>query len=305
MRLDFNVLWIDDQPGHVKSFQETLQRKLGELGFELKVNQIAKLDGTTIGRTVEEDLIDLVLVDYDLGSGNGGEIALAEIRHALPYKEIIFYTAADVEKLREIAYAGKLDGLHFSTRFNLADDAYSLIDEMLRKVMDIDHMRGVVMAATSDIDFLIEESLLAAYARLEGDAAKGFVAGVITDIRSKVERWVKELEKAEKKGGFDEILKLKHLCSSTDRLRILLEQLTGWDARESSHLAKARVYGEDVVPRRNKLAHVRLRLVDGKAVLEGPAGAVSNDEMKQLRRDLIDHRINFTDIGVLMDVPMG
>lgn len=36
MRLDFKVLWIDDQQKHVASFSEGLRRQLLEKGFELE-----------------------------------------------------------------------------------------------------------------------------------------------------------------------------------------------------------------------------------------------------------------------------
>jgi hypothetical protein len=41
VRLDFKALWIDDQPKHVKSFREGIQRKLSELGFELEVVEVS------------------------------------------------------------------------------------------------------------------------------------------------------------------------------------------------------------------------------------------------------------------------
>jgi DNA-binding NarL/FixJ family response regulator len=308
MRLDFKTLWIDDQPKHVKSFKEGIERKLAELGFQLDVVEVSSPEGvdTAIGEHVHDDGIDLVLVDYDLGvgPGGGGQEALAKVRKQFPYKDLIFYSADDRQKLRQIAYDAGIDGLHFSTRLSLVDDTYSIIEKMLRKVMDIDHMRGVVMSATSDIDFMVEKSLLAVYSRLDDGGKTAFTAKVVAAIRKKLVRWGEELEKAERKGGAEPVFDLKHLCSAADRLELLLDELSSWASEGSSHLEKAKVYKVEVVPRRNKLAHVMLRVVDGRRVLDGPEGPVTNKDMAGLRRDLIAHRLNFTDIAVLVDVTL-
>ena len=304
MRLDFKALWIDDQPKHVKSFREGIQRKLSELGFELEVVEISSLEKLEeiMGEHVHSDGIDLVLVDYDLGSGSGGDQALTKIRRQFPYKDLIFYSADDREKLRKIAYDGGLDGLYFSTRLSLVDDTVSVIQKMLHKVMDIDHMRGVVMSATSDIDLVVEKSLLAVYERKNENEKAAFRALIIDAIRQKLAKWGAELEKSEKKQTLEAIFKLKHLCTAADRLDFLLEALAGWASDGSTHVNKAKVYKNDVVPRRNKLAHVTLRVVNGKRVLDGPEGPVTEADMTKLRCDLIEHRLNFTSIAVLVDV---
>lgn len=306
MRLDFKALWIDDQPKHVKSFREGIQRKLSELGFELEVVEVSALDKVdeAIGAHIHNDGVDLVLVDYDLGSGSGGLEALTKVRKQFPYKDLIFYSADDREKLRKIAYEGGLDSLYFSTRLSLVDDTVSVIQKMLHKVMDIDHMRGVVMSATSDIDFVVERSLLAVYERNHDEGKAAFRAAVVAAVRTKLEKWSAELGKAEGKGTLEAIFKLKHLCSAADRLGLLLESLAEWTPDGSTHIDKAKAYKDDVVPRRNKLAHVTLRVVDGRRVLDGPEGPITDADMTKLRCDLIEHRQNFTNIAVLVDVAM-
>lgn len=308
MRLDFKALWIDDQPRHVESFADAIRRRLRDLGFELKVQSVEALDkiDDAIGDHIHDDGIDLVLVDYDLGQGGaGGEKALAQIRERLPHKEVIFYSADDRERLRKIAFDAKIDGLNFSTRLSLADDTYSVIERMLHKIMDIDHMRGVVMSATSDIDFLVEKSIVAIYERMDGDKKKQFVDKILVKLKEKLDRWAVDLSKAEGEGGLAPLFELKHLCSAADRMDLLLGELKSLTPG-GSLLGLATEYRNKVVPRRNKLAHVTLRVdADGKRVLDGPAGPVTDKEMTELRCELIEHRINFTDIAVLVDVEMN
>ena len=79
MKLELCALWIDDQPKHVKSFAESLQRRLADLGFELHITEATSLDAVdeVLGGHVHDDGIDLVLIDFDLGlAGAGGDKAL-------------------------------------------------------------------------------------------------------------------------------------------------------------------------------------------------------------------------------------
>src|SRR5690606_8532836 len=118
--------------------------------------------------------------------GSGGEEALTTVRDRFRYKDILFYSALDPRRLRKIAFDRGLDGIYFSTRISLADDAISIVDKTLHKVMDLDHMRGVVMAATSDIDLFVEKTVLRRYGVLDDDGRAQFKANIVSAIEAKI-----------------------------------------------------------------------------------------------------------------------
>jgi DNA-binding NarL/FixJ family response regulator len=309
VRLDFRILWIDDQPKHVESFREGIDNKIRPLGFALEVQGVSKLSEVEdiIEQHVHDDGIDLVMVDYDLGTkaGDGGQEALTTIRASFPHKDIMFYSAADTDKLREIAFNAKVDGVHFSTRFSLVDDTSSYIENMLRKVMDIDHMRGIVMAATSDIDWLVERTLVAVNDSLLAEESAKMAAELGAVVQKKLEKNKETLAKALEKGGLEPLLKLKHLVTAHDRLEYLVKTMKAVaEGSENSKLDLAVKYKDEVVQRRNKLAHVVSRRVDGKQVFEGPNGEITAQDMTELRCDLLKHRANFNDVAVIYDVAL-
>lgn len=306
MRLDFTVLWIDDQQKHVASFSEGLRLQLLEKGFDLEVIPIESLENIqgVVGSHVHVDSIDLVLVDYDLGSGAGGDQALVNIRRHFPFKEVIFYSASDTEKLRKIAFDSKIDGVYFSTRLSLVSDTAQVIDKLLHKVLDLDHMRGVVMSASSDIDFLVERSLHAVYERLDQPGKERFKQALQEKISKKLRNWAKDLEKACAESGVQCVFEdLRAVYTAHDKLGTLLDELNaGWAADGSTHLARVKEYRENIVPRRNRLAHAMLKRDRGQAPIMVGEGAVpSADDMTDLRRSLIEHRENFKNIAVLVD----
>lgn len=298
MKLDFTVLWIDDQPKHIQSYQESLQLKIAPLGFQLEVvsaRSIAEI-ADAVGSRDGHDGIDLVLVDYDLGNGGGGEVALEQVRKIFRYKEIIFYSATDVEKLRTLAYERSVDGVHFSTRFGLVQEAADVVRKLLGKVLDIDHMRGLVMAAASDIDDLVERSLVAVYGKLESSLRKEFVTDLHNQMTRKLQRWQQDLDQAMQIGDLESLLALKAMYSAADKLTSLRKRLELQAPSTDERNEKMKHYATNIVPRRNKLAHARL---DRAGAL--PEGFTSED-MTALRLDYINHRKNFVEVAVLLDV---
>ncbi|MCE5981762.1 hypothetical protein [Pseudomonas sp. LF19] len=311
MKLDFTILWIDDQPKHVRSFSEGMKFRLRDMGFDLQILTAETLDQVDeyVRGHVHDDAIDLVMVDYDLGTGNGngGEEALQKVREKFPFKELLFYSASDRELLREIAFKAKVDGAHFSTRLSLVEDAMHVVNKLVSKVLDIDHMRGVVMSASSDIDYMVEVSLLSVYGRLSDEEKLAFRASIVGQISKKIDDWQKDLAKGAGKESLEKLLALRHLFSANDRLASLLEQLScGWTTEQhNQYLEKVKVYKDTIVPKRNKLAHVMLKRQSGQPPqLIGATGSWGVDDMTKLRCDFIEHRENFQTIAVLVDAPL-
>jgi len=254
---------------------------------------------------VHNDGIDLVLVDYDLGAGDGGEQALIAIRKRFPHRELIFYSALEIEKLRRIAFDNRIDGVHFATRLTLTDDTLSLIDNILRKVMDLDHMRGVVMSATSDIDWLVEKTLEKLHETLPKEDADGLVADVTAMTEKKLERYQGELQKAAGKRSLRAMLKLKHLITASDRLELVIGLMKRASKDSDSTPTDLAVdYRDDVMPNRNKLAHAVVKEVDGKRTLVGSEISFTEENMTDLRCKLVKHRSNFTNVAVVYDVQL-
>jgi hypothetical protein len=75
MRLDFNVLWVEDQPAHVDAQIERISQLMQQEGFHFKPTLCRSIDEVqrAISTDVFTDEVDLVLVDWDLGSNLHGE----------------------------------------------------------------------------------------------------------------------------------------------------------------------------------------------------------------------------------------
>ena len=305
MRLDFRVLWVDDQPKHIESFAESIQRYLSDQGFGLEIIRAHSVEEASekVAEHVHSDGIDLVMVDYDLGKGDGGEKALQVVARKMPFKEVVFYSATDANKLRSIAFGLGIDGVYFTTRMDLVSDVRSVISKTLGRVLDIDHMRGIVMSATSDIDYLIERSIYARFFQMKEDERVAFLNQTYDIIERKFKKWSKDLEKVKSEMSIDSLLALRHIFTAADKLGVLTKVLESISHDgTNTYIDYLKEYRNEIVPRRNKLAHVMLsRDEDGNLILSG-SESITADDMKQLRCDLIKHRDNVENVAVILDV---
>lgn len=299
MRLDFNVLWVDDQPDNMKGSVGTLQRAMADEGFDLKHTFCSTMADVTamIADDLFRDEIDLILVDWNLGAGLSGEDVIAKIRETVPYKDVIFYSAnANVGDLRTASYNAGNEGVYFVVRGDLIDEAVQLFRTMIKKVLDLDHTRGIVMGATSDVDQMARECLSLAHDVLEDKDKAGVLDEMVKLLHEKVDSLRKRVDKMSTEPKVAIILAEHAVFTANDGLRILTRLLEMPQfAAQKLHQTGVKRYISDVVPKRNILGH-KVLSPDGKPA--GIAGETAGqiitvEEMRDLRRLLLDLRNEF------------
>jgi hypothetical protein len=300
MRLDFNVLWVEDQPESVKSQIDAIAKAVGEEGFELSVVQYQTLDAVQgrIRDHVFADQIDLVLVDWDLGPDLKGQEVIAAVRERIRYRDIIFYSAeTDTEKLRE--YSAGLEGVYCVSRVDLVDDVKEIFETLIRKVLDIDHMRGIVMGATSDIDEIVRECLTEMHEQLSEKGKASVISSALKYINDAVESQSKSAAKLGKEITLKELFGAHGLLDSSRRLRLLLSLLNEGDqAERTKYVESAKVYLKDVLPRRNDLGHKVLIPEGAPHIVTLSGKKISVEEMRELRKQIIQSRKDIRELLV-------
>jgi hypothetical protein len=298
MRLDFNVLWIDDQPEQLEPQITAIRRDMAEHGFEFCPTQLSSLDDVRalISDDVFTDEIDLILVDWNLGGEVRGQDVIAEIRETIPYKDIVFYSSlTPVTDLRKHVHEVEAEGVFCIGKNGLIGEVMGVFEALVKKVLDLDHTRGIVMGATSDIDHMTMSCLSA----IDGagseeekkvllDKTKKLVGKTLKDLAKKA----KELESAT---GFTAMLEAHAFFTANDRLRVLntILENTKYDHHEMLR-AGLKTYIKDVVPKRNELGHLVL-VPAGKAseFIDGAGKVVTLEDMRELRKFLLGFRSDF------------
>jgi hypothetical protein len=295
MRLDFNVLWVDDQPDLVAPQITAIKAGMRNEGFEFKPIQQLSLDATEqfLAGDVFTDEIDLVLVDWQLGGGREGQDAIAAIREKMQYKDVVFYSGNnDTDELRRLAFEAGLEGVYCATRPVLVEEVLGVFDSLVKKALDLDHTRGIVMGATSDIDHMVLEIVGAAHAKLGAADQRRMVLEALETIEERLKEHSSALSKLQGNPSMAALFEAHMIFTANDRLRMLSRalELQQFAAHRRSRVSVTQYIGK-VVPLRNRLGH-RVLTPEGKptAISIGGGEQMNIDQMKELRKLILDLR---------------
>lgn len=298
MRLDFNVLWVDDQPSYLDAQIVAIKARMAEEGFEFNPTQCASINDVEalIAGDVFQDEVDLIMVDWDLGGGVKGQDVIERIRQVVRYKDVIFYSSlTPAADLRELAFKQKLEGVYCASKGELVEEVLGVFEALVKKVLDLDHTRGIVMGATSDIDHLVNTCLSTAHTRLDDGGKIKFIEEALRRIADKVKNVIKQGEKIKKDPSVEALFKAHMLFTSDDRLRMLatILEMEAFGAHAGAKVI-IKAYHEDVVPHRNVLGHMVLAPKGKPQAVETTEGKqVSLNEMRNLRRLILSLREDF------------
>lgn len=292
MRIDFNILWVEDQPTRVQAQKDRIDHLVRKEGFRLRTKFVTSVAESVeiVGDSIYGDHIDLVLMDYDLGAGTKGDEGLVAIRELLPFKEMVFYSA-NAPNLAELVAEKRVQGVYCSTRGELPDEVFGLFESLIKKVLDIDHARGIVMGSSSDIDGLVFDSL-GEHFRNDGgilsESARQVIAKHLKDIRKRFEKDVSALESVER---VEELHDLKLTYTSMYRHRLLRKLLEKSEIHEELCTAM-KEYVSETLHARNILAHARVVPSNGfaRVLYDNDGNELTGDSARDLRLKLLKHQ---------------
>ena len=254
-----------------------------------------------ISEHVFTDEVDLILVDWDLGNGAHGEDAIRRIRGTVQYKDVVFYSGqSSVVELRLKAYEKELEGVYCASREGLVEEVIGVFDSLIKKVLDLDHTRGIVMGATSDIDHMINTCLTLAHGKLDDEGKAKFIEEAMRRVVEQVDNIAKQGERLKTSPTVEALFKAHMLFTSDHRLR-MLARILGMNefAIYAGSVTTVKAYREGVVHDRNTLGHAVL-VPQGKPdrVVDDAGKVVGIAQMRELRKLILSLRADFR---VLLD----
>lgn len=292
MRLDYNILWFEDQPSNIDPYVENIKNELAALGFIPNVD-LRVVDGS---RDPLEALphhrdVDLVLMDFMLGGNYDGASLSKRVRHFFKYTDIVFYSSEVKTRLRQLIFEQDIDGVHCCSRTNLTDNTLSIIQTQMRKVLDLNHMRGIVMATTSDLDHAMIECLSVVHELAYPGNANAFATIINTKVAHQLNKKIADVAKLAGKGDVKKLLTNPNF-SAEMRLDALQAELKKLGLPDSNVVEKLGVYLREVITPRNDFAHRRAVVRDEELFLDGRNEAFSQQSMTELRQRLMAHGDN-------------
>ena len=310
MKLEFSLLVVDDAPGGIEQAIETLADYLGTRGFTLDsriVNDLSEQGLRRLARSAGKDY-DLVMVDYNLGQPDiiDGAGAAEQLRRELPYTDMIFYSSiSEADLLGELA-KHSVPGVFVARRDNLDEALTGLADTVIGKAVDLNHMRGIAMAEVAEMDVLMEETL-GRFFRSSNELVVAAGERTIGNLRKGIEKGLKQLEKNYEEGGLPGLVSDGRLFSFTNKYWAIRRAVKCLPEKPSDAMSVLESYEDEIIRKRNMLAHVKEATEDGKTILRSIKDDVIIDDnwMVDFRQNLRTQRDALTTVCEAIDDHFG
>jgi len=160
MKINYEILWFEDQPDKLEHDLEAIRSYLWESGFSMEVDMRKTLTNSDVDEIVDRiskyNKYDMIIFDYDLGNSPKGSEIARRLR-AEVYTDMIFYSGKEPESLRKILFDTKVDGVFIVDRRDLAEQIEPILEDHIKKACDVNGIRGIVMDETSRFDRLLRE----------------------------------------------------------------------------------------------------------------------------------------------------
>lgn len=306
MRLDYCILWFEDQPEEVISSRRRIERHIRNQGFVPKI--IQKNNGVEIDELATEHGklrdVDLVIVDYDLGNDQeSGDSIAKKISNKFPV-EIIFYSGSAPAVLRQKVCDNNIDGVFVSYRDELATDINRIIDYSLRKFTDLNNFRGVVAGTVAEFDHLMNQVVSRHHHGIDDETKGKLIAKIKKRIVKSAKDNLRQCENLTEKDNVQLAELMKHRAFTSD-----LRRRTAGGVLEDNDLSEKEVeiFGEiaKVLGLRNTLSHVR-SITDSKGTrLEYESSVFTDKEFTSVRKELQKHLANLNSIVKKIDTGDG
>ena len=296
MKLEYRILWFEDDQESVTDIVDALRGLLSQQGFELKC-EWGKCDASVMQQTVERlrkyNPYDLMVFDYDLGSGLKGEELAQELRSKI-WTDILYYSAN--RSSRELL-GGMVDhnveGVFCAVRQNLEDRIWAIVESQIKRICDLNNMRGIVLDAMSSVDAKIREIFSGCYQRFEESEKKRACCRIKDVLVERSERQKEFADSLSEANVHQEIFNHRHIDFQIVRNRL---STTDECFSESSPMKVL----QDL---RNKLAHQPSRFNGTENVIElldqqsAQVEKFDYDRFTEIRRQLLEIRNTLEKLG--------
>lgn len=296
MKLEYNILWIDNdiqeyidngEVGNLKTYLE-------ELGFE--PNIVTVEDEAELDNFIYNFKYDLIISDFNLNATTGDKI-IEKIREEKGFStEILFYTAKsnfrdDPEVKERLAF---MDRITFhSNRDTFLDKVEKLIRLTLDKLLELNATRGLITAATSELDVEIEEivmQLVVKHNKSEEDLKSIVTEKAFTPLQSRLNNFWDNYNSFQ--NYFHKIDAVKKWEIFRDLLKPMKVQ-----AEIKTFLDNNKTYQDQVIKIRNQFAHAKAIPDDNgtlklKGQVEGQDFEFTDESCVEIRKNLIAHKRN-------------
>ena len=292
MNLNYSILWFDDDKDFFESLdKEPIETEIASWGFSPQIEAVHTAD--EFNKHKPFDKFDLIVVDFKLGDVQGDKF-IKDVREHEVFTEVILYSFSESSDLWKAVHDRKLEGVFVTHKSGIEQKLLRVARQSVRKVLDLENMRGIVMSEVGDLDALLEDIFVRAMNDVTPEQQDNVFKRFHKDTNKQAEQRLSALV------GFKEAPSLEGLlglCDSNKRWKNFNR------VKEHHALLKGRNfagdYAQEILWPRNCLAHgVPERKDDGSLLFHfsGKDYPFDDDVSQTLRKKILEYKNAFSEI---------
>ena len=288
----FKILWFEDDTTWFTMESKTITRELqNAYSFQVEIDKENGV-GYDPDKLKNNNIYDLILMDYKLAAGNTGEKIVNLIRENAVLTDAILYSSQYDDMVSALKTENPLiDGVFFADRkkelFN--EKLMAVINKIVRRSEDIVNLRGFFLDNTSDFEVRIKEILKLSWDKLPAQRTQ--LQDSMTKVLDEAEKMAKKT--IEEVRAEDDIYNAannsKYALSINGRLKVLstiinILQSCGYITISdvNSELSDFKTnYVENISVYRNALSHKKYS--DTSLMIKGKSISIDEGFHKMLR----------------------
>lgn len=297
MNLSYSILWYDDDKDFFESLdKEPIETEIKSWGFSPEIFSVHNTD--ELRQHAPFNQFDMLVVDFKLGGDEHGDKFIKDVRDQNVFAEIIFYSTSASSELWDAVRKEQLEGVFVTNKAGIEQKLLRVAQQSVRKVLDLENMRGIVMSEVGDLDALLEDIFVNAMNGITQEQKNNVFERFHKDTNKQVEQHQSALSVFKESPSIEKLLEL---CDSNKRWKNF-NRVKGHHALLKKHNF-AGDYVQEILWPRNCLAHGIPERKEGSLLFRfsGKEYPFDDNTSQDLRKKILEYKSIFTEISEAFD----
>ena len=260
MTLDYKILWIDDREEFFDNHKDYIEEYLENLGFDAKITtykSFAEFEEKEQEAT-HQKIYDLFLIDLNLDHGKTGDELIRKIRDNKILTDIIFYSTV-LQNVRNKVNENNIEGVYVTSKnqTDFEEKVTDVIDVTIKKVQDVNNLRGLIMAEVAELDRIQERIIINASVKIPDKSIEKYTLNKVKSSgnsnKNKAENYLNNIANVTFQSLFDSI----GFIDSNKKAMATGEILDKFNITDPvSKVNFTQPYIDNILRKRNAFAHI-------------------------------------------------
>lgn len=186
MKMNYDILWVDDEPSNIETLKDSAIEILEEYGIRANVTIVRARRNESVRISMKKGLenpdLDMIVVDYHMPGMRGDELVDILRNSDYVFLPVIFYSSRNIDEVYEAVRDKRLDGVYITPREDFYEKFQAVTKSLLFKEHSIKQTRGLLMEEVSELDARLKDVFEKGWQKLPNERKEQLVKYVKTIV---------------------------------------------------------------------------------------------------------------------------